>query len=288
VSSIVTQQGILHYESIGRGQPVILLHGWINSWDVWRDSMIALASSGHYRVYALDFWGFGASAKETPNNVFKIDSYVQMVYQFMETLGIRQAPVFGHSMGGTVALKLALLHPERVTKVAAIGAPVVGRSLNPMLKFAGFRWIADLVGRKPDLLQPLMSTIILASIRILLAGDNPRVQAMIRRDVQRTTVDSFVRSIGDLRLTDLRQQLPSLHMPTLGVYGSNDNIVLPNSNVRLLTSLVPASAVKIMTRSRHFPMTDEPEKFLDTLYLFLSTGHEQPHGRQRVNGAAPV
>ena len=63
MSSIVTEQGILHYESIGRGRPVILLHGWINSWDVWRDVMISLAREGQHRVYALDFWGFGDSAK---------------------------------------------------------------------------------------------------------------------------------------------------------------------------------------------------------------------------------
>ena len=82
MSSIVTEQGILHYESIGRGKPLILLHGWINSWDVWRDSMLALSAQSRIRLYALDFWGFGDSAKSAQNS-FEIDSYVEMVHQFM-------------------------------------------------------------------------------------------------------------------------------------------------------------------------------------------------------------
>ena len=87
VSSIVTEQGILHYEAYGRGRPVILLHGWINSWDVWRNTMIAIPEIGRYKVYALDFWGFGESAKQrTPP--FQIQSFADMVSQFMEIMGI--------------------------------------------------------------------------------------------------------------------------------------------------------------------------------------------------------
>src|SRR5450759_3180891 len=140
MSSIVTSQGIVHYEAYGRGRPVILLHGWINSWGVWQDVMIDLAENAHYRVYALDFWGFGESAKaNTPP--FKVQSYVQMVDQFMEILGIERAPILGHSMGGTVALQLELDYPGRVTRVGAIGAPIVGSSLNILLKVAALNWI---------------------------------------------------------------------------------------------------------------------------------------------------
>jgi len=262
VSSIVTEQGILHYESIGRGQPVILLHGWINSWDVWRDSMIALAKTGTYRVYALDFWGFGDSATGTltTTSSYQIRDYVEMVYQFMETLGIQQTPIFGHSMGGTVALQMALTYPERVSKVAVVGSPVVGRSLNPFLQLAGYGAIAKLIWRYPIMLHSIM--------RILLAQDSKKVRNMIFRDVQRTTLESFFRSIGDLRETDLRENLPSLHIPTLGIYGTKDNIVSPN-NAKMLRDGVTDNRVSMMHYSRHFPMIDEPEKFLSALDSFL-------------------
>ena len=104
----------------GRGAPVVLLHGWINSWAVWRETMIHLAEQRRFKVYALDFWGFGESAKET-GAPFRVNSYVSMVEQFMEEMGIMQAPVIGHSMGGTVSLSLTLKHPELVRKVAVVG-----------------------------------------------------------------------------------------------------------------------------------------------------------------------
>lgn len=268
MSSIVTEQGILHYESIGRGEPVILLHGWINSWDVWRESMIALAKTGHYRVYALDFWGFGDSATGTRTSAasFEISSYVGMVNQFMETLGIPRTPIFGHSMGGTVALQMALTHPASVSKVAVVGSPVLGTSLNPFLQLAGYNFIAKLVWRYPVLLRTIM--------HILLAGDSKEVRTMIFRDVQRTTTESFFRSIGDLRDTDLRDQLPTLKIPALGIYGVRDNIVSP-SNAGLLEENAEHPQVTMMKHSRHFPMIDEPDKFMSTLDSFLSSNSSE-------------
>ena len=259
MSSIVTEQGILHYETIGRGQPIILLHGWINSWDVWRDSMISLASQNRYRVYALDFWGFGDSAKGTLNS-FRVDSYVEMVHQFMNTLGILKSPVFGHSMGGTVALKFALSYPERTRRVALVGAPIVGDSLNLFLKLSGYGSIAGLVWRYPILRDTVM--------KILLAGDSKKVRAMISRDVQRTNMESFFKSIDDLRKTNLQKELSSLKLPTLGIYGARDNIVSPK-NADILLKAVPTAEIAMMENSRHFPMTDEPDRFLSVLNAFL-------------------
>ncbi len=267
MSSIVTEQGILHYESIGRGQPIILLHGWINSWDVWRDSMIALAEERSYRVYALDFWGFGDSANGNGTGVgtgesFQISSYVEMVHQFMDTLGILNAPVAGHSMGGTVALQLALSYPDRIKKVAVVGSPIIGSSLNPFLKLAGYGWIAELVWRYPVMLSTIM--------RIILAGDSKKVRQMIFRDVKRTSIESFFRSIGDLRDTDLRDDLDRLELPTLGIYGRKDNIVSP-SNAKIMANTIPNAEVMMMDKSRHFSMIDEPDKFVNTLTQFLRT-----------------
>ncbi|MCB9421668.1 MAG: alpha/beta hydrolase [Ardenticatenaceae bacterium] len=266
MSSIVTEQGILHYESIGRGQPIILLHGWINSWDVWRDFMISLTEEKRYRVYALDFWGFGDSAKgskASSNTSFQISSYVEMVHQFMDALGIQSAPVFGHSMGGTVALQMALTYPERVTKVAVVGSPILGSSLNPFLRLAGYGSIAKLIWRYPFILNSLM--------RMLLARDSKKVRHMIFRDVQRTTIESFFRSIGDLRETDLRKQLADLNLETLGIYGVHDNIVSP-TNAAMIHDGVKVAQVMMMEKSRHFPMIDEPVKFMQALNEFLSNG----------------
>jgi pimeloyl-ACP methyl ester carboxylesterase len=222
--------------------------------------MLAIPDLGRYKVYALDFWGFGESAKrETPP--FQIQSYADMVSQFMEIMGIMEAPVFGHSMGGTVTLTLALKAPERVKKAAIVGSPINGNSLNIFLKLSGVSWIARLVWRLPPIKQLVMW--------IVLAGDSPRVRKMIFRDIGKTNTESFFRSIGDLHRTDLRGHIHRLTIPTLGVFGVHDNIVNPNQS-KLLTRGVPQARVEMLDASRHFPMLDEPEKFIQIVQEFLA------------------
>ena len=124
MSSITTDQGILHYETFGRGKPVILLHGWLGSWGLWREVMTWLGQ--YYRTYALDFWGFGESGKK--RETYHVQDFVALVDQFMDRLGIVQAPLVGHSMGGTVNeeeprmklvyLVISLLPPVAVVALA--------------------------------------------------------------------------------------------------------------------------------------------------------------------------
>jgi len=259
LSSIVTSEGILHYEMDGRGSPVVLLHGWINSWAVWRETMIYVAEQQRLRVYALDFWGFGESAKEkTPP--FKLDSYASMVDQFMEIMGIETAPVIGHSMGGTVALRLALDYPKRVQKVVIVGSPIVGSSLNVLLKIGSVSWVANTLFQIPAMLRLV--------VWFVLAGDSKKVQHMIFRDVSRASAESFFRSIGDLWHTDLRPRMGELDIPTLGIFGEHDNIVHPNQ-ATVLKGGAPHAHIQMMPLSRHFAMQDEPELFRRSLIGFL-------------------
>src|SRR4030067_2320695 len=98
MSSITTDQGILHYEVFGHGKPVILLHGYQGSWGLWQETMTKIGSN--YRTYALDFWGFGESGDK--RGAYDVQEFVSLVDQFLEKLGIARAPLVGHRMGGTV------------------------------------------------------------------------------------------------------------------------------------------------------------------------------------------
>lgn len=258
MSSIVTEQGVVHYEVYGRGTPVILLHGWLGSWGCWLGTMQALAP--RHRTYALDFWGFGESDKRRES--YSISDFVALVDQFMERLGIQSAPIIGHSMGGTVALSLALTRPRRVRKVAVVGSPIDGRSLNLFLKLAGYPWIAFLVWNSPSLLR--------LGIRLFapwIAASWSEWYAMLMRDLSKMTLESFLLSISSLHHTDLSPALHTLRMPALGVYGRGDKIVDPRQAE--LFDQVAGARVEVMQGARHFPMLDEPEKFYSTALNFL-------------------
>jgi pimeloyl-ACP methyl ester carboxylesterase len=260
VSSIVTDQGIVHYEAYGRGQPVILLHGWLGSWGYWLRTMESLKDQ--YRCYALDFWGFGDSAKR--RDTFQVSDFVGLVEQFMDRLGIDSAPIVGHSMGGTVAIMLALSKPEIVQKAIAVGSPIVGDSLNIFLRLAGKPWIARIVWHMPTALN-----FGIRAFSPYVVKDWPQWYKMITRDISQATLESFFLSINSLHKTDLRPQLPGVTRPIMGIYGVGDNVVEP-SQADLIEKSVPVSRIKMMAGSGHFPMLDEPESFNEYLAEFLA------------------
>jgi pimeloyl-ACP methyl ester carboxylesterase len=260
LGSIVTRQGIVHYETQGSGPPVILLHGWLGSWSYWLDTMTAL--EGRYRTYALDFWGFGESGK--PRSGYSVDDFVSLVDQFMDRLGIPSAPIVGHSMGGTVALKLAMAYPKRASKIVVVGSPIDGESLSFPLRMAGRKPVAYMVWHTPNLLHWGIRT-----FSPLLAQDWRRWYEMVLRDLSRTTLEAFLISIRSLRLTDLRPRLGEVKVPTLGFYGQKDLIVNPRQGEVLLRGMEGAELVSL-DRAGHFPMLDDPQGFNGRLKQFLA------------------
>lgn len=75
---------------------VLLLHGWLNSWAVWRKTVEMLGRE--FRVYAVDFLGFGDSGDQAEE--FSVNNFTLLVSQFMDRLAIPKAALVGHSMGG--------------------------------------------------------------------------------------------------------------------------------------------------------------------------------------------
>jgi pimeloyl-ACP methyl ester carboxylesterase len=213
-----------------------------------------------YKSYALDFWGFGESAKQ---GAFSVAEYVEMVDQFMERMGLSSAQVMGHSMGGTVSLALMLSRSHRVSKVAVVGSPIVGSGLSLVLKCAGNPHVARLLYSVPGLLPAL--------IRLLsttYAEDWRTLWDMLSQDLSRTTMESFSRSIRDLRQTDLRPRLHQCHVPAMGIYGRKDNIVSPKQG-ELLRSGVTHNTIHYFDASGHFPMLDETDRFHEAILEFL-------------------
>lgn len=259
MSSITTDQGSVHYEVYGRGKPVILLHGWLGSWGLWQETMAYLA--GSYRTYALDFWGFGESGKKRAT--YAVQDFVSLVDQFMEQLGIARAPLVGHSMGGTVSLLVAKQYPERVGKVVVAGSPIVGSSLAMLLKLAGYRPVAFLLF---NLMGPFRAWMKYYYSRRICT--DPRFPDMMDRDLSRTTLESFLRSIASLRRTDLRPFLNQIKIPAMGFYGDRDKVVHP-LQWQPMQQGMPQARIERFPNAGHFMMLEEPGPFGQKLKDFL-------------------
>ncbi len=262
MTSLVTDQGIIHYETYGRGRPVLLLHGWLGSWALWRKTIEVLGKD--FRTYALDFWGFGESgASKDSNNSFTVDNFVELVYQFMDRLGIVKAPLIGHSMGGTVSLSTAIRYPEKVVKVGVVGSPINGSSLNLLLKLSGYPTIASLL-----YLLPPVRNVIIGTMAYLAANDGRQASSMVLSDSSQVTMQSFFQSIGTLRATDLRPRLGEIRAPTLGIYGKKDIIVDPHQK-DVLKAGVKHADVSFYPDAGHFPMLYTPDRFNEEIRNFL-------------------
>jgi pimeloyl-ACP methyl ester carboxylesterase len=258
MSSITTDQGIVHYEVYGRGKPVILLHGYQGSWGLWQETMAYLGA--FYRTYALDFWGFGESG--TKRETYAVQDFVGLVNQFMEQLGIARAPLVGHSMGGTVSLAVSIKYPERVSKVVIIGSPIVGSSLFFFPKVFGYRAFGWLTYHNIWVYKSFYH--LLASVY----SKDRNWAKMMDRDVSRTTMQAFFASIGSLRKTDLRPSLGQISVPVLGMFGDKDIVVNPNQ-WKPLQAGVPQARVERFSQAGHFIMLDEPTEFSQKLKAFL-------------------
>ncbi|NOT03491.1 MAG: alpha/beta hydrolase [Anaerolineales bacterium] len=265
MSSITTDQGIVHYEVYGRGRPVILLHGWLGSWGLWQETMAYLGA--FYRTYALDFWGFGESGKK--RETYAVSDFVSLVDQFMEQLGIVNAPLVGHSMGGTVSLSVAIQYPQRVSKVVVVGSPMVGSSLAPLLKLAGNRPIAFMLFNMMGVFRTGMR---MYSPYIC---KDPRFPEMMDRDLSRTTVESFLRSIASLRRTDLTPMLSQIKVPAMGMFGDKDVIVDP-MEWQPMQKGIPHAVIERFPMAGHFPMLEEPTLFSQKLKAFLDQDFPAP------------
>ena len=215
----------------------------------------------HFRTYALDFWGFGESGKK--RETFTVQDFVAMVDQFMEQLGIAQAPLVGHSMGGTVSLMVAIQYPKRAQKVVVVGSPIVGSSLSFLLKLFGQRHVAYIVHHNLWMLK--------LGFRILapLYSRDPRWPDMMNRDLSQTTLQSFLVSIASLRRTDLRPYLDRVCVPAMGMYGDRDVVVDPRQ-WRPMQAGIPEAHIERFTSAGHFIMLDEPAVFTQKLINFLN------------------
>jgi len=120
MSAITIGGDLVHYEVLGRGRPVVLIHGWIGAWQYW----VPLMQQIHlkYRVYALDLFGFGDSAKNPSK--YSFDAQVELLDEFMQQMGLPKAALIGHGLGAMVLIQFAKRNPERVARMMAVSAPL--------------------------------------------------------------------------------------------------------------------------------------------------------------------
>lgn len=120
MSAITVGGDLVHYEVLGRGRQVILVHGWLGSWRYWVPTMTQISLK--YRVYALDLFGFGDSGKNPEK--YTIQHQVKLLEEFMNQMGLSKAAFIGHGLGALVLTEFALANQDKIARMLISNAPL--------------------------------------------------------------------------------------------------------------------------------------------------------------------
>ena len=226
----------------GEGPPLLLLHGYGGDINIWVFNQEALSEAPR-TVYALDLPGHGQSSKDVGDG--DLQSFVDAVAGFMDTMGIEKAHVFGHSMGGAIAASFAIQHPEKVESLALIASAGLGEEINGDY-IEGF--IA--ANRRKEMKNVLG----------LLFADPDLVTRDLVNDVLRFKrmdgVDEALRKTADKLFPGGRQadvpDLSNVEVPMLVVWGSEDKIV-PVSHAQ---NVPDHARVEVLDNVGHMPQME--------------------------------
>lgn len=127
MSAITIGNNLVHYEHLGRGKPVILLHSWLGSWRYWIPTMQQLSVS-KYRTYALDLWGFGDTGRNI--DAYSLEGQMKLVDAFLDKMAIPKAVFVGHGLGAAVVTHYAQSPQgrEKVHRLITVTPPLFDTS----------------------------------------------------------------------------------------------------------------------------------------------------------------
>jgi len=256
---------------LGRGHPVVLLHGLGGTKITWLPLLPGL-SEGH-RVIVPDLPGHGDSDK--PRADYSPRFYARAVRGLLDQLGVTRAVLIGNSLGGRIALELAVRSPGRVTALALLAPSVPGFRWRYLMGFT--RVVPTEVGAIPF---PLRERWMRVAIRRLFADPQrlpPSAYAaaaeefirIYRDPVARMAFFSSLRHIVTERPEPFYRSLRKINHPALVLFGENDRIVPPRLGIRLAQHLANATYVAL-PQVGHVPQFEATRPTLETLLEFLA------------------
>lgn len=242
--TFVHEGNTFYYEAYGSGRPLLLIHGNGESIAVFRQQIAEFAK--HHRVLAMDSRGQGKSALGTDRL-----TYEQMTADtnaFLEHLKVDHADVLGWSDGGIIGLLLAIHHPDKVGKLAVVGA-----NLEPG---AAYQWATDGIAK------------VRAKLTAELAhSDNPKP---LQLQLQLLDLEG---NQPHIPVTDLNH----VQIPVLVMAGDRD--VIRDEHTLTIFHALPKSQLAIFPGATHMVPSEQPQVFNPTALKFFEKPFAMPDSK---------
>lgn len=250
----------LYFEDRGDGPPVLLLHSFLCSGDMWRHQVEPLAR--RHRVINLDLRGHGRSGFAT--GAFTLYDMVDDALAVLDHLGIERAAWAGLSIGGMIALRAALTAPGRVSSLLLFDTDGGAEKPFPKLKYRVLAFGASLVGIRPFV--PAVLPLMFGRTTRREHPDLPREWARRFRDAHMPSVRRGVEAI--VRRESMLDRLGDVPHPALVVVGAEDE-TLPPSRARRLAEGLPDARLREIPQAGHLSALERPRLVTDLMLGFL-------------------
>ena len=255
----------IHYNDRGDGPVVVLLHGsgpGASGHSNFKQNYPLLAEQG-YRCIVPDLIGFGFSDK--PDDVdHPLSFFVECVKQMLDAIGVGKCTVIGNSLGGVVAIGLALEHPELVEKLILM-APGGMSQREAYLQMPGMQKMFEVYTSGEPLTDAVMKDLFAFGLthdpKIAtdeLVAERMQVMAMMNGHVMMT-----------MNIPYLADRLPELSCPVLAFWGSNDRM-MPDDGILALAKHCPRLKLIVLSECGHWVMVEYAELFNQECLAFLS------------------
>ena len=260
----------IFYVVKGKGEPLLLIHGFGAGVWLWEKQIDVLSQSN--RVYALDLIGHGFS--DRPRIDYTPETYIHSARDFMDSVGIKRATLIGNSMGGGIAWAMAGFFPERVEKLVLVDC--VPPDVLDQVRNLSFRMLAAIInlpllpylvfaGRSRNPVRRVLHDCVLDTSRITPEIIDRQYRISRIRGTPWVLYSTFKHGREAPKLTPC---LSRISCPTLLIWGEKDHIFPPAVGEKLQT-MISGSRLRIIKKSGHIPMWETPEEVNETILEFL-------------------
>jgi len=261
----------IRYWSEGEsGSDVILIHGIGGCVEAWLSTFNCLSSNHH--VYAMDLVGEGLSEKPLKAS-YQLSELSQFIKNFMSALKIDHTHIVGHSLGGAISIRFALMHPQMVDKLVLVSSGGLGKTICNALRICAVPFLGELVTRpsysgteqslKDMVADPAIITKEAVDLIYKISSSQRAQEAFLQ--ILRANVNPL---LGQLSATTA-QELGTIKKPVLVIWGKQDPTI-PVTHTNTAANYLPNVHVTILDKCGHMPMMEHPEIFNSLLEEFLN------------------
>lgn len=261
-----------YYLSFGEGRPILLLHGISNSGRAWAPQIPELVAAG-YRVIVPDHAGHGASSQL--NGPLGVPDLADDTTALIDALSIEQLDVAGLSLGGMVALEMALRQPERVTRLVIANS--FDRTASPAFRTMAESWATTFEQRHGPVLRLERTWPSLVSPAFQSSAEGMRTFQVwhgIAASADGPSLAHVARGIVDF---DRAGHIAALAMPALFIAGELDRMSTPQTGLAM-AERAPLGRFHLIEGAAHISNIDQSDAFTTALVKFLGEDGDAPKG----------